>query len=570
MKKITKGKVLISLLVCFLPMFMALIFGPAEVFFANTYQFVFIYSNFGGYMAIAAVVCTLIMALILSILPEKLYHICLAVIFGGSLAAYVQVMFMNAGMELLGVNPDGYKVDIPKATLNIIIWIAIIVIFVVFALLKSEVFKKTVTYAAAFLICIQLTAYVSLVVTADEDAYQYPELGLALTGEDQYVVSAKDNIIVFVLDFFCNTWVDKMEAAYPGTIDFLHDFTYYDNMDPVYFGTFPSFPHFITGQEHNMEQATGEWFEEIWTNDMTVDFYNSMKEAGYITNIFTTGSLHLYGKNDASLLAGKANNIADISRDIKVDYKLLFKVMTKLSLFRMAPDFIKKPFCTTAYDYSRVISADSTTIQHENFDFYEKLLEKGLSTDDSSNYYVVQHLMGAHYFTTDAEGHYKQNSTMEETTKGCMTIVEHYIEELKRLGVYDNATIIITSDHGDGAETQVPFFIKESGEAHEEMAVTNAPTTLSEFLPTIAKLAGLDYEKYGETIYDYKEDELRERTIWFRAYDKDYPDVPGYADGGKGSSNVHYGFTYTGDRDDFAESFENGKDKIIPMIDSFY
>ncbi len=30
-----------------------------------------------------------------------------------------------------------------------------------------------------------------------------------------------------------------------------------------------------------------------------------------------------------------------------------------------------------------------------------------------------------------------------------MTIVEGYLNELKRLGVYDNSTIIITADHGE-------------------------------------------------------------------------------------------------------------------------
>ena len=50
-----------------------------------------------------------------------------------------------------------------------------------------------------------------------------------------------------------------------------------------------------------------------------------------------------------------------------------------------------------------------------------------------------------------------------------MTIMEAYLNELKRLGVYDDATIIITADHGGDwkEEMQIIYFIKQPGEVHE-------------------------------------------------------------------------------------------------------
>ena len=43
----------------FLLTFMLLIFGPAEIYFANVSQFEFIYTEFAGYLAVASVVTAL-------------------------------------------------------------------------------------------------------------------------------------------------------------------------------------------------------------------------------------------------------------------------------------------------------------------------------------------------------------------------------------------------------------------------------------------------------------------------------------------------------------------------------
>ena len=43
----------------------------------------------------------------------------------------------------------------------------------------------------------------------------------------------------------------------------------------------------------------------------------------------------------------------------------------------------------------------------------------------------------------------------------------------------------------------------------------------------------------GKSIYDFSEDELRERTLYIRGYDKRYPDVKRF-DGQDLGSNIYY------------------------------
>ncbi|MCM1049372.1 MAG: hypothetical protein NC433_13210 [Clostridiales bacterium] len=102
-------KIGIAFLVCFLFSFMLFIFGPSEIFFANVTGFQFVYGDFGGYMAAMALAAAVILTVIIAFLPDKIYGILLSVVFGISVAGYIQVMFLNKNLDLLGVNPEGYN-----------------------------------------------------------------------------------------------------------------------------------------------------------------------------------------------------------------------------------------------------------------------------------------------------------------------------------------------------------------------------------------------------------------------------------------------------------------------------
>lgn len=557
-------------MVCFLFTFMLLIFGPSEIFFANAAGFDFVYGEFAGYLAAFAIAGALFLTLVLAFLPDKIHGVFVSIVFGVSAAGYLQVMFLNKDLDLLGVNPEGYQAQTGRAVWNLIIWVVLIAAAAALSFWKREIWKKLVTGLSAFLLCIQLVALVSLLITAKEDAYRRPEGGWHLSGEKQYVVSADQNVIVLVLDYFSNQYMEPLLTAYPGAADFLHDFTYYSNMDCTYFGTFPSLPHMLTGREVNMAQPVNDWCREIWEDERTGAFYDALKEKDFLFNVYTPDTNILCGLNDVKILDGRISNVANDAQEIDVFYRLLFQTMTKMSCYRMFPEFLKPYFYANIDEYEGIVSVRENKINHDNHEFYQGLLENGLQADTKSNYVIIQHLMGPHIYTTDEWGYYKEDSTLEETAKGCMTIVEEYLEQLKELGVYDDATIIITADHGGGFDSQVIFYMKKPGETHEVSPVTNAPASFAEFLPTIADAAGLDASVYGSTVEDFGQDEQRERTVWLRMFDENYPVVPCYTGEKDGSANVYYGYTYTGDIEDLLRQTQEGPSVVVPMADSYF
>lgn len=557
----------------FLLAFMLLIFGPAEIFFANVAEFEFLYGEFAGYLTILAFFAAVPGTAVLIFLPKKLRKLILSLIFGASLAGYLQVMLWNKGLDLLGLNPEGYQAAQSRIWGNLLLWLGIFALVVALAFWKEYIWEKIVVLISAFLLCIQLVALISLMLTAKDSAYKRTDGQYVLSGEEQLTVSGKKNIIVFVLDYFSDESLIKMQEEYPGATDFLHDFTYYDNDDCVYFGTYPSLPHMLTGCEVDMSMGVNEWCASIWENEKTLQFYNELKKKDYVINLYTPDTNILCGINDTGILEGKFSNLVNSSDEVVVSHRRLFKTIIKMSCYRMFPEILKPYFYTNMSEYGSIVGREEHQVLHYNYEFYEALLNRGITEDRKSNYFMVQHLSGLHELTNDADGFYTLDSgSVTATAKGCMVVVEEYLNQLKALGVYDDSTIIITADHGAETTPHVIFFVKEPGEVHDVSFINRAPISHKEFLPTLAEYVGIEYTQYGsgQSIHDFGENEIRERIFWVRGQDVKIPFVSRYTGEGDGIFNVYYGYHYTGGLQEARNIDWNSPEERIEMIDTFF
>ena len=113
---------------------------------------------------------------------------------------------------------------------------------------------------------------------------------------------------------------------------------------------------------------------------------------------------------------------------------------------------------------------------------------------------------------------------MESQAKGSLKVVYAYMEQLRALGRYDEATIIITADHGQGnilgterysgqpdRTSRTLFLVKKPGEIHESMVISEAPVSQAELVPSILDAFGLEYAAYGRTFEEIPADEERVR-----------------------------------------------------------
>lgn len=170
--------------------------------------------------------------------------------------------------------------------------------------------------------------------------------------------------------------------------------------------------------------------------------------------------------------------------------------------------------------------------------FYDSLMQEGLYIqEDCEKAFKFYHMMGAHgpfHLTQDIEYDKSgQYATELSQAKASLKIVYEYIEQLKELGKYDDATIIVTTDHGqrilyetviDGELTYTSrpiFLIKGSGVHQEKLIIDETPVSQSNLVPTIIKAMGMEWKKYGNTF-----DEMLHDIEYNRRY-IDYDDKKG-------------------------------------------
>ncbi|MBQ9334495.1 MAG: hypothetical protein IJS12_09200 [Lachnospiraceae bacterium] len=551
--------------------YMIFVFGPTEVFFVNHSEFEFIFKEFFGLMVTVCLIVTLIFTFLLALLPEKIMRILCAVISAVDVAGYIQVMFLNKNLDLLGQNPDGYKADPHASVTGLIVWLALIALMVVVAIVpRNTSVHKIIPGIPAFLLAIQLVAIVSLITGGEETCFERDPGEWYMSGEKQMMVSEGDNVMVFILDYFSNTYIDTMLAEYPGALDYLHDFTYYDNDECVYMGTIPSIAHMLSGSEVDASQPMDEWFHDIWFTEKASKFFETVHSHDYEINVYTPDGKILRGNNDVRILEGMFDNLTNQGQEPVIDKKLMISTMSKCSSYRFAPEILKPMFYTGYEEYVNIVKYKNTNREHTLFDFYDRMMRDGVTVDPDSrhNLCAIQHLNGAHSWDVGADCRQKDNATLAETCMGNMTLMEEYLNQLKAIDKYDDSTIIITSDHGSDEEPQVIFFIKYPGETHDQMQVNHAPISHCELLPTIVQAVGGDSSYFGPRIDEIPEDEPRARSYYWHTEDMAYPKVMNIFTGSQAYMNVYYRFDYTGDFDDLRESIASGPDEIIPMYDS--
>lgn len=553
-----------------LAIFMLIIMGPTEIFFGNYTELGFVFFDFGQWLALAGLFTAVLLAGIAALLPDILRKNVLALFVGGSIAAWIQSMFLNRGLQAIGETAEGYNASSTQKLISAIVWILVIVIFILIANC-TRVWNKAFCTIASIFWGIQLVAYVSLFVGADSAALRYTNNELCLDGSEQYTVSSKENIIVLVLDNFSNEWLYEARLSNPAFLDVMKDFTYYNNADCNQYGTYPSLVHLLTGNPINLEQTVNEYTADCWNNNRTNEYFDLLAAKDYKLNVYTNISEILVGNNTLSIAEGKISNVNTASASRTIDYKRLYKTLVKMSCYRYAPDLIKNRFYVANAQYMNIATNPFNVIDYNNYDFYNQLVTRGLTTDDSSNYYVFQHLNGMHEFINNEYCQYDPNITDRNVClNGVFYMLNEYFSQLQKLNVYDNSTIIVLADHGSKQNGQPIFFIKEKDEHHDSMQETTAPIDYDAFVPTIVANLGEDSSQYGASIYDYEDGQWRERMFVERAYSPDYPLVDSYDGIGKGNDNIYHIYHYTGDMWYLISEYELFHFETQPMIDAFY
>lgn len=232
-----------------------------------------------------------------------------------------------------------------------------------------------------------------------------------------------------------------------------------------------------------------------------------------------------YTYNEGSQLKDIASNIMEGTVDIN-RWVALVKLL-KLSAFRYAPMPAKQMFWISPTEFSDTLLLKDKTSPYvcNDFAFYDNIKKYGLSPSNDRSAFLYYHLQGPHGpLNMNKNTERVETSTPEEQAMGSMKIVYEYIKQLKALGLYDDATIIITADHGDFIPNELTkpshavLFVKPAGSIGKPLAYSHAPVCPDQLPGTIMEGLFGDTEGFAPGYMDIKEGDNMVREYDFRRY----------------------------------------------------
>ncbi len=522
-----------------------LLFGMLDLFLRNHNSMPFFLSEIIAPFALTWLIASVVLCAMLTVLRGRVLDIALSLLLGVLVAGYLQGTFLNLPLGQLNgsaVPWDDYRAH---AVFNLLLWQTIMLLPLVLWWLSRSLWQRAMLLIPLVLVGMQLAGLVGTLATADKDIFQARKGFLSEQG--LYEVSTKDNILVFVLDRMDALYIDGIRNDGADYFDDLEGFTYYRDNTSMYARTFPSVPYMLTGKLCFFDTTPSEYMRQAYAES---PFLPTLREAGYTTKLYIQEK---YSYGDLSQITGLADNIDPGS--VALDVPLLMQQMGLLTANRFMPHALKASFWlpSNAFDALRKMPVGQAPYQMNDYRFYQGLLRNRLTTQSEKGNFLFLHLNGSHpaYELSDEAERVPQSESDELTqTRGCFHMLREYFNQMKALGLYDDATIVITGDHGE-TDTYTPlstykttaFFYKPKGSAGVPLDYSDAPISHANLQATLIQAAGLDPAAFGRPVEDVAEGDGTVRDFYYRV-DEQRP-------GGQRCYLEHFKIH------DYAENFDN-------------
>ena len=533
------------------------VFGPFDIYLGNMGEFRYSLIDFLPLCAVAAFLVAAIIFGLLLIVKGKAYHIISGFVLGSSILLFLQRSFMNMGVDaLVGDGVGTHGVDVFPLILNTAIWVlgvgGAIAATVILSKKHGEIIETVTIIAMITLIGMQGVSMVIYSLTTDvwakADQRNQTTDVLSFDGIDSF--AKENNVVVFIVDRFDASYYEKMLESEPEFFDELDGFTYYNDYTSLYCRTYPAIASILTGKDNDFSSTRIDYFNNAYSDGGCLGV---LKKNGYAINLYTK---QYYAYESASVMDAYVDNVAKVSGYYIDEPVLLSFDMIRLSFSGYLPFFAKGAMgymSTPAFNDHAVYelankegNKDVVPYDSDLKTVYDKICESEFATVDVIGRFTFIHIDGCH---TPIEYGENWEPAIEYDTdvaiKLNFAIIYRYIEEMKRLGIYDDATIVITGDHAnavsdytiiggegeieaesdgnderavtDGEEERdsgtrvTSMFFKRSGDSETPLATSSAQVSQDELWNTIFESEGLMGAKNGESFFDIPEGEDRER-----------------------------------------------------------
>ena len=540
MKTGQNGRPVLTILMCNLFLSLTVVFfSPLEVLMANAGEFFPPFGNVWWIQLLSALAAALILAGFMLLLPGRAGLISAGISFSLGLAAYIQILFLNG--DMVALTGDKMSILQSQTVLNLCLWVAVVAGTVFAAAFFGQKHRKgteTVLRAvSAALILMQLAGFASSLLTRDL-APKHPEH--TLTTEGEFELSREQNAVVYVLDTADGVFVREMLDRYPELYESLSGWIWYPNATSRFSRTYPALPYMLTGNDCNMGMPVSNTLNQVYEDSL---FLKNMNGEGCDCRVFTWSPELVSDKADPWIANSSAYQFGSFSN---LNLPGLETSLLKVALYKCLPYCLKDAFSYTMQELNTAsfnsLNDPDSYFAYLDPDFMYDLEDEPLTVSDSyRKAFRFYHFFGTHPGAdwdenleplSDEEGEEPADVDYPAALRGCFRNVEEFIRQMKKLGVYEDATIIITADHGLSGDVgpgeplglQQPacpvMMVKyPRSDLSKPLQVDRAPVSQDEIFTTVEKGLGIPVTGTGsgKSFNDYSEGDSRERIHFHTA-----------------------------------------------------
>ena len=509
------------------------VYGPFDIYSGNLEEFTFSLGEFLPYTLIFALGAALIIFFSIAFLDGIAFDIGCATVAWLSLMLFVQRNYLNLFIDggfLAGDGNNSLSFGTGEIILNTAIWVlvgaAIITCTVLLRKRFTDLISSAVVIAMVALIGMQAVPFGITALTTDTFVSVIDRNGgqkiLSYNNIEQ--LSSGKNVVFFLVDRFDANYYENMVKSDPAFFDGLDGFTHFNDYTSLYARTYPAVASMLTGKDHDFTDSKSAAFASFYGDG---GMLGVIKEKGYDINLYTEKG---YVYNDAKVMDDYVDNTLTLE-EYSIDNKILLaRDMVLLSLSQYLP--------IAARGWSKNMS----TATFNNHAKYQTKEGEMFMVDDSSTEKLKALLASTEMCSVESEGQFTfihlygchdTNKSSVENIRNTFEFIYYYLDQMKAMGLYEDATIIIAGDHAapisdskmigsaskndDGTRVTAMLF-KKSGDFGTPLAESSAQISQDELWNTIFESEGLDSEKSGDSFFDIPEGEDRERRYIFEMY----------------------------------------------------
>ena len=492
--------------VIFFFVFTVCIYGSYSLYLQNSDDFWFTLPMFSSVVIPISLIILLGLLVLSWVLPETKTHIIIKLFFGVALAMYIQGNYINIsyGNGVLDGTAIVWSDYTNYAIVDTIVWIVCLVIPFIIDIIAKKLKKNfcvVLTWISLFIVAMQIPALVSDLISY----HPTQNNAFMISTDNMFDLSESENILIYILDTMDEEYYQKFIDNNPEYKDELNGFVHYDNAAAAGSKTIIGLPAMFTGKPYTRTELYSEYLHRVWSQP---NAFSVLHNANYKVSVYS--NTRMFSPDATEYIDNFYDEVGKVG-----SYTQFGKKISKMILYKFAPHVFKKYFWyyTAELDEFRSTST-SSTYKSNDINFYTSYQEKGFNIDQSADKVVqVYHLRGVHSpYTMNERGEASDDATLDSQVAGEFYCLTQMLHDLKDKGLYDNATIIITTDHGELHYAQYSMLlIKEKGSTGE-YRTSSAPVSFFDLPLYLSSFAGVELKNdYGKPIDQISENEERER-----------------------------------------------------------